>query len=77
MYEQDNPGFKSQQRKKSFSSKLPFQLSGPFSVLSIQSRPVLPGLKLPDCNGEHSAPSIAEVKNEWSYISAPHIRLMA
>jgi len=76
VYEQDNPGFKSQQRKKSFSSTLPVHLSDPSSLLINESQPILPGLMLPDCDVEHSAPSVAEVKNEWSYISAPRIRLM-
>jgi len=66
VYEQDNPGFKSQQRKKSFSFNIPVQLSGLSSLLFNESRRILPGLKLPDCDVEHSAPSVAEVKNVWN-----------
>jgi len=34
-----------------------------------------PGVKRPGCGADHSSPSRAEVKNDWSYTSTPPIRL--
>jgi hypothetical protein len=34
-----------------------------------------PGVKRPGREADHSPPSSAEVKNEWSYTSTPPIRL--
>jgi hypothetical protein len=33
------------------------------------------GLKRPECEADYSPPSIVEVKNTWSYTSAPPVRL--
>jgi hypothetical protein len=33
------------------------------------------GIKRPECEADNSPPSIAEVKNAWSYTSTPPIRL--
>jgi hypothetical protein len=33
------------------------------------------GVKRPGCESDHSPPSSAEVKNAWSYISTPPVRL--
>jgi hypothetical protein len=33
------------------------------------------GVKRPGCETDHSSPSSAEVKNEWSYTSTPPVRL--
>jgi hypothetical protein len=35
-----------------------------------------PGVKWPGCKSNHSLPTIAEVKNEWSYNFTSHICLM-
>jgi len=34
------------------------------------------GIKLPVREADHSPPSIAEVKNSWSYTSSPHCVFM-
>ena len=36
---------------------------------------VFPGVKLPGCEDDHLPPSGADVKNEWSFTSAPPICL--
>jgi hypothetical protein len=36
-----------------------------------------PGIKRPGCEVDHSPPSNAEIKNEWSYTSAPLYAFMA
>jgi hypothetical protein len=36
---------------------------------------LFPGLKQPACEADHSPPSSAGVKNEWSYISTPPVGL--
>jgi hypothetical protein len=33
------------------------------------------GVKRPGCEADHSPPSVAEVKNAWSYTSTPPVRL--
>jgi hypothetical protein len=52
----------------------PGRLWGPASPLSSSYRVPSPELKLPGSEIDQSPPSIAEV-NEWSYTSAPPIRL--
>ena len=49
-------------------------LKGPLSLL-FNGNGVLSGVKWPGCDVDHSPPSNAEVKNEWSYTSAHHICL--
>jgi len=34
-----------------------------------------PGLKQPENEADHSPPSIAEVRNSWSYITVPPVSL--
>jgi hypothetical protein len=34
-------------------------------------KPIFPGVRRPERESGHSHPSIAKVKNEWSYTSAP------
>jgi len=36
---------------------------------------LIPGLKRPEFEADHSTPSSAEIKNVWSYTSTPPIRL--
>jgi hypothetical protein len=33
------------------------------------------GVRRPGCEADYSPPSIAEVKNAWSYTSTPPVRL--
>ena len=42
----------------------------PPSLLFSDYRSSLPGLKRPGCDVDHTLPSRAEVKNEWSYTFA-------
>jgi hypothetical protein len=41
----------------------------------VGTRGFFPGVKRPGREADHSTPSSAEVKNVWSYISTPLIRL--
>ena len=58
-----------------FSPKRPNQLWGPPSPLFSAYRGSFPGVKRPEREGDHLPPSNAEVQREWSYTSAPPIRL--
>jgi hypothetical protein len=62
-------------RVKRFSSspKRPHWLWGPPSLVFIGYLVYFPVVKRSGCGVDHSSPSSAEVKNEWSYTSAPPI----
>jgi hypothetical protein len=53
------------------SPKRPNWLWGPPSRLFKGCRGAVPGVKRPGRDVDHLSPSSVEVKNEWSYISAP------
>ena len=55
--------------------KYPDRLWGPSSFLFTEYRSISPGVKRPGREAIHSPPPIAQVKNEWSYTSAPPIFL--
>jgi hypothetical protein len=48
-----------------------YRLCGPFSFIFSVYRSSFPGTKRPGRDGDHSRPSIDEVKNEWSFTSTP------
>jgi hypothetical protein len=54
-----------------YSPKCPEQLWGPPSPLFNGYRGSFLGIKQLGCAGDHLPPTSAEVKNEWSYNSAP------
>jgi hypothetical protein len=53
----------------------PDRFWGPPSLLSNRNQGLFPGVKSPGREGDYSPLSSAEVKNVWSYISTPPIRL--
>jgi len=55
----------------------PDQLWGPPSFLLNGYLGYFPGAKRPGREADHSSPSNAEVKNEWSHASTPLYALMA
>jgi len=59
---------------RSTSPKRPDRPYGPLSLL-FKGWSSFTGIKRPTREGDHSPPSTAEVKNEWSYTSAPPLRL--
>jgi len=61
--------------KKLFSPKHAHGLWGPHSLLFNRYRGSFPEVKRAGREADHSPPSIAGVKNEWSYISTSLIRL--
>jgi len=58
----------------SSSPKCPRRLWGPLSLLFSGNRGYFPVVERSGCGVDHSPPSSAEFKNEWSYTSAPTIR---
>jgi len=62
-------------RRFSSSPKHPDQLRGPSSLLLDGQYSSFPGVKWQGHEANHSPPSGAEVKNEWSYTSTPSISL--
>jgi hypothetical protein len=73
-YEMDDPGFKSEQRQEIFSSpKCPHL---PWAQLSFLFKGYTGSyLEVKRLEGDHSPPSIANVKHEWNCTSAPPIFL--
>ena len=57
------------------SPKYPDRLWGPSGFLFNGRRGSFPVIWRPACDAEHSLPSSADVKNEWSYTSTPPIYL--
>jgi hypothetical protein len=55
--------------------KRPVRLWGPSSLVFNGYRGSFPGVKRPQREVDHSSPSSAVVRNEWSYTSAPPICL--
>ena len=76
-YWPDGPGFKSRQRQEIFHfSKTVQTRSGAHPAFySVATGALSPGVKRPGRKVDYSPPSSAEVKNEWSYTSAPSICL--
>jgi hypothetical protein len=52
-----------------------YRLCGHFSFIFSVYRSSFPGIKRPGRDGDHSRPSIDEVKNEWNVSSTPPTRL--
>jgi hypothetical protein len=50
---------------------IPFTGGSLQSLLPMGPGSILPGVKLPGCEPDHSPPSSAVVKNAWNYISIP------
>jgi hypothetical protein len=50
------------------------RLRGPAKPLVNECRVTFPGIQRPGRDADHSPPSIAEVKNDWSYTSFPSVR---
>jgi hypothetical protein len=72
--ELDGPGFESRQGQD-LKKKCPDLLWAPPSPLFNGYQQSFPGIKRLGRELEYSFPSSAQVKNEWSYTAAPHIRL--
>jgi hypothetical protein len=72
-------GFESQQGAGNFSLHRQDRLALGPTQLPIQLVPgaLSLGVKWPELEADHSPPSIAEVKNMWSYTSTPHYAFMA
>jgi hypothetical protein len=62
-------------RDFSFLQNLPYLLWGLVSLVFNGYQGSFPGVKRPGREVNHSPPSSAEVKNEWSYTSTPPICL--
>jgi hypothetical protein len=69
--------FDSWQGQVFFSSQQPDQLLGPFSLSKSLLRAVCLAVKQPGHKADHSHPSSAKVKKDWSYTSIPPYILMA
>ena len=65
-----SPGFESRLGQEGFpSSKMSRFVPIQWALGSF------PGVKRLECEVDKSLPSIGEVKNEWSYVSSPAVRL--
>jgi len=74
----DNEGFESRKKQEIFlSTTVPDRLYGPPSLFSSRYRVLSLDEKQSGREINHSFSSSAEVKNEWSFICAPLIRLHA
>jgi len=72
----EGPGFVSLEGQDiSFSPKLPDWPCSPSILLFNRFRSSVPGVMRPDCEVNHSHPSITDVKNECTCTSTPTVRL--